>query len=181
MTVSCTFFEVAETRRVIRFPRRTGAFSGLLLLRCTISFRSLHCDRGPGEGELGRSRLPLSLPSLFMSCLKLHDSPLEHFPFANHCLPSPCVSFFPFASVLCFPSDWSCTRCPVASSIEVSILRHLIQAPVDHNSSSVCSWFVLLYCILTVQCKCGLELFRISELYFVHTFQHVILGSLPKR
>ena len=46
------------------------------------SLLTLLGDRGPGEGERVRSRLPV--PFLLMSCLKVHESPLEHCPFTNH-------------------------------------------------------------------------------------------------
>ena len=42
------------------------------------SLLALLCNRGPGERELGRSRLPLPLPVLSVSCLKLHDADVEN-------------------------------------------------------------------------------------------------------
>ena len=141
-----------------------------LLLHDFSSLLSLPCDRGPGEGELGRSRLPLPLLFLSMSCLQLHDAPLEHFPFATHCLHPPVIPslFLLLSSAFLLMGD--STRCPVLSGIEVSILRYLIQA---------CTLLILLYRILIAQYKCGLQQLRITEFCFVHTFQCVILGSFP--
>ena len=102
---------------------------------------------------------------------KLHDSPSEHFPFA---IPLLGLSSFAFASVLWYPPDGRCIRCPVVLSIEISIHRYLIHAPLDHNLSSVCS---LLVHSRLYRSKCGLQLFRISKFLSIHVFQYVILGS----
>ena len=90
MTVSCTFPSVCLNTNADWVYQTDSCLSGDFLLLHHFSLRSLPCDRGPGEGELSRSRLPRPLPfSWFMSCLELHDSPLEHFPFATHCLHPP--------------------------------------------------------------------------------------------
>ena len=45
-------------------------------------------DRGPGDGERVLSHSPLYLTFLLISCLKLHESPLRHFPLVRHRLQS---------------------------------------------------------------------------------------------
>ena len=48
--------------------------------------------------------------------------------------------------------------------VETSILRRLIQVPFDNVLQAYAAWpFILLDCILIVQGKCGVQLFRTSE------------------
>ena len=135
-------------------------------------FLSLLGDRGPGERELGRSLLLFPFLFLLMSCLKLNDSAVDHFPFANHGLQNPLVSRLRF---LLLSSAFRLMGAALAV-----LFRFLIQVTFDHicQACAAC-WFILLYCILVVQNKCGLHLFRISESCLVHTFKCVILGSVP--
>ena len=106
----------------------------------------------------------VTLPCLHRSCLKLHIF-----------VETLCLHF-------CFYPLISVTYCQVVSSIRVPILRYLIQEPFGHILQTFVAWrFVLLDCILVVQSKCGLQVFRIPEYLSVHTFQFVIFGSVSHR
>ena len=87
-------------------------------------------------------------------------------------------NFVYLVSRLCFPSDGSTARHPVFFGIEISILHHVIQIPFDQilQMCAAC-WFILLYCLLSSQSKCVLQMCGISGFCFVHTFQFSIFGS----
>ena len=64
-----------------------------------------------------------------------------------------CVSVFVFACVPCFPFYGSSTRCSVASSIEVSIVRGLVQVPSGHILQPSVAWeCVVLVCCYILFC-----------------------------
>ena len=108
-----------------------------------------------GGRDHGESRLPLPLPFLLMSCLTLHDSPLELLPFCQPLFKKTWdFSVFTSAHVISFPPGGTCVCCPVVSRVEVSILCHLIQVPVNHflQASAACG-LIHMYCILVVQSK----------------------------
>ena len=68
------------------------------------SLLSLPCDRGPSEGELSRSRLPLPLPFCRLRCASYRSS------IARICFAPPPLSLAPFPrfqrSSDCFLSLW---------------------------------------------------------------------------
>ena len=74
---------------------------------------SLFCNRGPSEGELGRSHLPLPFLGdvMFWDWMTLLWSTLLVTTIF-------CFSVFFFACVLCFPFGGSSTCCSVVSGIE---------------------------------------------------------------
>ena len=103
---------------------------------------SLLGDRAPGEGELRRSRLPLPLPCFVMSCLKLHDSPLKHFPFANHCLQSLPV----FRLSFCFCPQLSVLGAPLAVlSLRASKCRSFVTWSKDLLTYPSSVWSLLVH------------------------------------
>ena len=83
---------IAEKRRLIWCTRRTGAFWDFSFC-CT--FIHLYClclvIVVPAKENLVNHVCLYLCFFLSMSCLELHDAPLEHFPFAIHCLHRPVI------------------------------------------------------------------------------------------
>ena len=109
-----------------------------------------------------------------MSCLKLHESRIEHFPVAVHRLQSVGIRSLLFVSPLplCLArASLMAGRGSLPSGFEMSMSYRLFKERLDHVFSTGCSLAgFLLFNLLIVQGQHGSLLFGLRYSHFVHIF-----------
>ena len=139
----------------------------------------LYCDRG--------SLVDHVCLFLYLSCL-CHAYSCTTLCWSTGPLPSIENNLGTFCLRVCFcpiydfPSDGGCICCPVVSSIKMTILRHLFPVPFDHIfQACVACKFILQFCVLIVQGKCGLHLFCFPEFFCLHILSSLSLWEFPSK